>query len=179
MGVSLGRRYREAFIGRFVTDPKQIALVARRRGRLVGYVLGRSMDTPDNDRATTIAAAIGLLTHPWLLPRHEVRREVLAKAFRRGAPKTELDPRLQGAQGGLVGIGTVPSERGKGTAKVLIAAFAKACAARGWKGIMLSVYRDNTAARGLYSSSGFVEIDHPDNSDVVYEFLDTGSSTQI
>lgn len=178
MGVALGVRYRRAFVGRFIREPDQIALVAKRSGRIVGYVLGRSIATPDNDRSTTRAAGVGLLLHPWLVLRHQVRREVLAKAFGRGAPASELDPRLRAVEGDLVGIGTMPSERGRGTAKALVAAFTEACVARGWQGISLSVYRDNTSARKLYTSCGYVEIDHPDKPDVVYEYLDTTGVAQ-
>lgn len=173
MGVALGKPYRRAFIGRFIREPEQIALVARRESLLVGYVLGRSISTPDNDRATTVAAAIGIALRPWLLLRTGVRRQVLAKARRRRTEPVEGNPLLAKVEGDLVGIGCIPAERGKGTAKALVQAFVAACTEMGWKHISLTVYRDNPAARALYRSIGFVEIDHPTNPDVVYEVLET------
>ena len=173
MGVALGLGYRRAFIGRFIREPDQIALIALRRGVIVGYVLGRAIDADDNDRATARAAAIGLLTHPWLLFRGTVRREVLAKTIRRKV-NAESVAALPEADGDLVGIGSLPSERGRGTATALMGAFEEACVAKGWTRIMLSVYRDNTVARKLYRSRGFTEIDHI-SPELLHEFKDTAA----
>lgn len=173
MGVALGIGYRRAFVGRFIRDPQQIAIIARRGETLVGYVLGRAIGAPDNTLATKMAAFWGLILHPWLVFRPEVRREVAAKAFRRRVPQVDLDQRLETVEGDLVGIGCIPGERGRGTAKALMEAFATTCHERGWYRLSLSVYRKNESARALYRSCGYVEIDHPGKPDVVYEFLDS------
>lgn len=171
MGVALGMRYREAFIRQFIREPDQIALIAVRGGVIVGYTLGRGIESHNNDKATNRAAAIGLLTHPWLIFRRTVRREALAKTIHRKAnaaavaalPKFEAD---------WVALGCVPSERGRGTSRALEMAIEEAFIAKGWPRIMLSVYRSNTVARNLYKSRGFVEIDHI-SPELLHGFKDT------
>jgi len=175
MNVRLGRPYLEAFFRWFVDAPDSVALAAERGGGLLGYVLG----APDGygsrlSRRLLVPGALGVITHPALLLDGRVRRAVGARAL-------SLVGRKAGAAEGadqcprpfmsLVAIGVAGSARGSGAAAALIAEFERRSSARGMRGMRLSVYPGNVAARRFYEKAGWTADREPERPDqAVYYF---------
>jgi len=63
-----------------------------------------------------------------------------------------------GAEADILTVGVVPSHRGKGIAKALIALITDWAKAQGSTAMMLEVKTDNTDAIGLYESLGYSKL---------------------
>lgn len=63
-----------------------------------------------------------------------------------------------GAEADILTVGVVPSHRGKGIAKALIAQITDWANARGSTAMMLEVKTDNSEAIGLYESLGYSKL---------------------
>jgi ribosomal protein S18 acetylase RimI-like enzyme len=168
MGVSLGRPYLRRFLASFLDRPDRVFLVAEEGDRPVGYVFGRPVvASGDDDRRLALVAGWGVLSHPSIWVRADVRAELLrrARSVRQPAPPA---PTLPAPVLSLVGIGTDPERRGRGIAAGLLAAFAEEAAQRGYASTRLSVYRENATARRVYERAGWRPLDHPANPALLY-----------
>jgi len=159
MGVALGRSYLRPFLASFLDGPDRVFLVARGPDGPVGYVFGRPAEGSD-DRSLVWAVARGLVRHPGVLRRADVRAE-LARRIRRFDEGDEETPGLPGPTLDLYGIGTDPSHQGRGIGRALMEAFEAEVRRLGFATGRLSVYRDNDRARRLYESLGWEAREHP------------------
>jgi ribosomal protein S18 acetylase RimI-like enzyme len=159
MGVAFGRPYLRPFLASFLDGAGRVFLVARLEDRPVGYVFGRPADDSD-DRVLMWGVARGLLRHPGILRRKDIRAE-LTRRLRRFDEPDEETPGLPGPTIDLFGIGTDPSAQGRGVGRALMAAFEADVVRLGFASARLSVYRDNLTARGLYERCGWTPEDHP------------------
>lgn len=156
MHVALGEGYVAAMLRWYATAPDAIALVALRTdGRPVGSVFGTDDEgLRTASRALRLPAIRGIVMHPGLLARSDVRAGIWhrLRGRSRGSPS---DPRLVH----LVGISVAPSARRAGVGRALLAAFEREAARRGARELHLSVYPGNRAAIDLYLSAGWAPID--------------------
>jgi ribosomal protein S18 acetylase RimI-like enzyme len=172
MGVSLGRAYLRRFLAGFVDDDERVFLVARVDGALAGYVFGRPVsESARDDRRLAPFAVWGVVTHPRIWVRRDIRAELVrrVRTLRQPAPPA---PSLPGPVLSLVGIGTDPARRGRGVGGRLLDEFAAEGRRRGYATLRLSVYRDNPTARRLYERAGWSPIEHPTNPALLYYALD-------
>jgi ribosomal protein S18 acetylase RimI-like enzyme len=159
MGVALGRPYLRPFLTSFLEGPDRVFLVARDGSEVVGYVFGKPAESSD-DRRLALGVAKGLLRHPGVLRRADVRAELLRR-LRRFDQALDEAPGLPLPTIDLVGIGTDPARRGHGLGRALLRAFEGEVVRLGFGSARLSVYRDNAAARRLYEEAGWTSLDHP------------------
>jgi ribosomal protein S18 acetylase RimI-like enzyme len=167
MGVALGRPYLRPFLRSFVEQPESLFLVARGERGPLGYVVGRPVG-PAGDRRLLVAVAAGMVTHPWVAFRRDVRAEVVRRLRGLRAAAASGDPVLPEPVLSLVGIGTAPEARGQGVGTALVAAFEDEVTARGFASARLSVFRDNEPARHLYESRGWQPHEHPTKATLLY-----------
>lgn len=75
--------------------------------------------------------------------------------------------RRMGAGARLARVGIDPARRGRGLGRVLVAAALAEARRLGYARVELGVYSDNTIARALYASFGFIESRAPDAHGIV------------
>lgn len=168
MGVALGRAYLRRFLAGFVEHEDRVFLVASLDGALAGYVFGRPVaEAGSDDRRLAPLAAWGVLTHPRIWVRADIRAELVRRlrSVRQPAPPS---PSLPEPVLSLVGIGTDPDRRGQGVGAQLIEAFEAEGARRGYASLRLSVYADNVTARRVYERAGWSPLAHPTNPALLY-----------
>ena len=159
MNSRLGVKYVRSFISWFCRAERSIALVAvDETGKVAGYVLGAPVgyDRKLNRDLLWVAAA-GLLGHPWLLLRRQIRRAILRrlKVLVGDVHNIASRPKLPEPTMSLVGIGVASSAQGTGIGFHLVRAFEHRAQQLGMRSVLLSVYASNATARRLYARCGW------------------------
>jgi GNAT superfamily N-acetyltransferase len=150
--TSLGERFLGQLYRGFAASPDAICLVACVEGSIVGVVAGPVRPREffrhllrTRGAAFLLAAAPGLLRHPW-----RVGRRLLAAPFYRGeAPRRE--------SAALVStICVAPSGRGCGVAARMLERFCSEASTRGAQHVYLTTDRDeNERVNAFYTQAGF------------------------
>ena len=171
--AALGDAYARRLFDRARRSPSGVALVARRDGQVAGYALGVDMAHLDAlQRGLRPWAALGVLSHPWIVIHPHVRAKLTAVAGRLLSRRSEasLAPRgLAVPVMGLLAIGVAPWCRRRGIGGQVLRAFERASSAYGASSAVLSVYARNEAARSLYAAEGWtVPEDTPRGAEALY-----------
>lgn len=157
LGPLFGRRYLLSFLRWFIEHPAAVSLVATQHDALDGYVFG-APDGYGRHLGPEIRpwVALGFLRHwPRIVVHPTFRRKLVMLGKHTLLKSAGPSPIFEATPRGcfcLVGIGTARASRGRGVGRQLIEAF---CASVPDRDIILDVYRDNAAARGLYERTGF------------------------
>ncbi len=151
----LGQGYIKSFINWFAKNDQSIALCAIDQEEICGYLVGAPIGyTNELNKAIFWNAFLGTVTHFWVFFKPKYFRVLMARLGLYGSPSSQI-PDLPRPTMSLVGIGVLPSARGKGVGKNLIQTFENCALQQNMGSLRLSVYPDNTAARKLYESMGW------------------------
>jgi ribosomal protein S18 acetylase RimI-like enzyme len=151
----------------FVTSPKTFVLIATQEAELVGFTA--VSEDPYNGpmlRAGWREALASVALRPWLAFDQELIRRFVRSLLGR---KKDIENNKV-AQIAFTGVD--PQFQGMGIGKVLKKASIRACRERGMKAIITGVKVQNSRARAMNESAGFVEVPELRTKKFVYLKLD-------
>ena len=160
MNTRLGRSYMRAFFNWFLTAPGGVALIARdEKAGVLGYLVGAPIDYgPRMNRDLARVAAVSVALRPWLLL-HRTFWTIIATRLRSYLGRTPIphasplpDPALS-----LIAIGVGREARGKKVGALLVRAFEDRARGLRARSLQLTVYENNSIARKLYETAGWVQ----------------------
>ena len=162
MNERLGASYARTLVRWFQASPDRIALAAvDPHLGVIGYVLGAPSDSLlQMSRYLFKSAIAGLVLHPWLMFRKDVRHVVGSRCTRLlgSSRPTEIGLELPQPIVSLVGIGVKSAARGLGVGDALMSAFEEEARKLSARAIHLTVYDSNERARALYERAGWNRI---------------------
>lgn len=159
--VALGPRFLRAYHRTFLTSPAGIALLAERRGELVGFIVGTVDEATHyrhvlrRDRWTLgLRGLVALVSHPALFLRFVRTRlyRYLRGMVRLSRPPITVDREaaIRPTNGVLSHMAVDAAHRREGVGAVLLDAFVETAKAQGSRAIRLSTAADNVGAQRLY-----------------------------
>lgn len=146
----MGPRYVRAFLMTFHTQPRRVLLVASSSDRIAGFAAGEPGSCKaDRYRSLRTAAALALLSRPWLLLSPSIVRMALARL------NADSKHRVPEGAWFLALLGVDPELARTGIGHQLLSAFEEEGRRRGFRSAALLVSESNHAARALYELSGW------------------------
>jgi len=157
----LGRPYVRKMFRWFLKYQPGLCFIARHDEEIAGYVVGAIGGYGRKlFRYALFEIILGLLTHPNLW--HKTETFMLWRSYAKGLlpnfkkanpGKVRINQTVSAA---LAGIGVIEAYQGQGIGKALTLAFEDAATCLGATRLTLSVHMNNTSARRLYESCGWV-----------------------
>ncbi len=170
MNAGMGRGYLRGMLRWFLHQPDTIAVRATINGEPCGYAVGMPLGHHGQlNRDLMLAAAVGVVTHPWILLQKRYRKSAAAKIKRvlglDKPPPKQVPPEgpTPGANSGeyegrcmaFVSMAVGRQFSGRGVGVALTHAIEERATKLGYDYVQLSVYTDNARAHAVYDKAGW------------------------